>query len=931
MEKTRAVLIDAASGGRTATQEGGKWPRPTQRHARRQHRQTLASGHAWLVLAGGLAGGTTLFTSIASAASYTVSSSSGLTQAVATANTDGDDNTDITLSQNITTASGTVFDVGTNPTTLGINTSGSTLTLNGPGTVWNTGSYFYFGISGGGGLTVSNGAQLRIQDGPSSSSPGILSFDAGALEITGSGSALTTSYLAVGRGGDATIALTNGGQLTTRVASIGEGPGTTAASTITVLVDGPGTRWNTGTFEAGGATNSVDVTVSNGAVIQAADSRIGINGAGSLLVDGIGSQFAVSGSLSIGAFSFGSTPGQGVVTVSDGGLVSALKGVIVGVDNGTTAALTVNSNGVLQTSRLRPGNGTATVTFDNGTLRATTDSTPKSALIDAFAPGAFTIGAGGMYIDSNGFDVTASTVMSGVGGLTKQGAGTLKLMNANTYAGTTNVQTGILQAGAVNTFSPKSAVAIASAGTIDLAGSGQIVAGLSNAGVVTMGSGTAPGTVLTVNGNYVGNGGTMVINTVLGADNSPSDKLVVNGNTAGQTGVKVVNAGGLGAQTTGNGIQLIQVTGTSNGTFNLLSPVAAGAYHYKLVQNGVDNSDGDWYLRSSLRPETVVDSTIGSSVSTGGLALMSKAAARGAGAIVCTDEDNARTKGAGDKGYLGACSGTLWARIIGQLGNQGGSASNANGTPAYDYGLYGIQTGIDLVRTASDLAGLYFGYGRWDSTVRDIEGGRAGRVAYDAYAVGVYWTHLYGNGLYTDLAVQEAWYGNLKASTHGGSNISTSGNSTTAQAEAGYQFGLGHGWAITPKLSLIYQRVSIGSTADSAALISFGPTNELYGRLGARVSKDWTATNNDKTQLFGEFSLWSQLGDRNAKTTFTNLQGNNPTTTTSLLGGSWGQFKVGVNSQITKKINAFVAIDSSVSLDHTGYSIGGHFGIKYVY
>jgi fibronectin-binding autotransporter adhesin len=383
---------------------------------------------------------------------YTVGTPSDLIQAITDANSNNDYLPVISLSGNVTTPSGTVVPTGTatgNGSGNGIDiaTGTFTLTLSGAGTSWNAGTYggaFDVDGSGSGGLTVANGAQLVI---PDTTEVGFLSFNSGTLTVTGSGSSVTTDYFAVGRGGDATIMLTDGGQLTTNVASIGEGPGYTVASNITVLVDGAGTLWNAGSFSAGGATNSVNVTVSNGAMIQAGSAGIGVNGAASLLVTGAGSQFQDSGVLEIGELSFGTTPGQGTVTISDGALVSALGGVLVGADSGTSGTLIVNTNGVLETAALLPGAGGATAIFNNGTLRASADSTPNSALIYGFAPGAFIIGSGGMYLDSNGFNVTAATVMSGVGGLTKQGAGTLTLTLANTYTGGTTITSGTLQLG----------------------------------------------------------------------------------------------------------------------------------------------------------------------------------------------------------------------------------------------------------------------------------------------------------------------------------------------------------------------------------------------------------------------------------------------------------------------------------------------------
>ena len=150
---------------------------------------------------------------------------------------------------------GTATGVGTgNGLTLATGTS--VLTLNGAGTTWNAGTYagaFDVDGSGSGGLTVSGGAQLVI---PDTTEVGFLSFDSGTLTVTGSGSSVTTDYLAVGRGGDASIILTNGGQITTSTASIGECCGYTSAANISVLVDGACTTWNAGYFTAGGATKN---------------------------------------------------------------------------------------------------------------------------------------------------------------------------------------------------------------------------------------------------------------------------------------------------------------------------------------------------------------------------------------------------------------------------------------------------------------------------------------------------------------------------------------------------------------------------------------------------------------------------------------------------------------------------------------------------
>lgn len=100
---------------------------------------------------------------------------------------------------------------------------------------------------------------------------------------------------------------------------------------------------------------------------------------------------------------------------------------------------------------------------------------------------------------------------------------------------------------------------------------------------------------LTVDGDYSGNGGTLVMNVTLNSDNdSPGDRMIVNGDTSGQTSVKFNNIYGHGEHTD-MGIELITVGGISGGQFALDRRVGVGLYDYALVQKG-----NNWYLSNSL-------------------------------------------------------------------------------------------------------------------------------------------------------------------------------------------------------------------------------------------------------------------------------------------------------------------------------------------
>lgn len=135
---------------------------------------------------------------------------------------------------------------------------------------------------------------------------------------------------------------------------------------------------------------------------------------------------------------------------------------------------------------------------------------------------------------------------------------------------------------------------------------------VNNAGVIQMIQTGAPSPTdtLTIQGNYAGIGGSLLLDTYLGVDGSPSDKLIISGGAAtGLTGIGIVNAGGPGGGTTGSGIMVVQAVNggtTAADAFVLDRAVAAGAYEYFLFRGGVAaGEEQNWYLRSQLVPVPV--------------------------------------------------------------------------------------------------------------------------------------------------------------------------------------------------------------------------------------------------------------------------------------------------------------------------------------
>ena len=127
-------------------------------------------------------------------------------------------------------------------------------------------------------------------------------------------------------------------------------------------------------------------------------------------------------------------------------------------------------------------------------------------------------------------------------------------------------------------------------------------AGVKNtSGIIDLKDATpATGDVLTIAGNYAG-GGKLRLDVNLasgggGAIGVDADALKVTGNVTGSTQIEVTQLPGTAIATTGNGILVAEISGTSPANaFTLAAPVISGGLQYTLHQVG-----NRWYLQSSL-------------------------------------------------------------------------------------------------------------------------------------------------------------------------------------------------------------------------------------------------------------------------------------------------------------------------------------------
>ncbi len=479
-------------------------------------------------------------------------------------------------------------------------------------------------------------------------------------------------------------------------------------------------------------------------------------------------------------------------------------------------------------------------------------------------------------------DVTFGNVISGSGAVTQLGPNTLTFTGSNTYAGATNVAAGTLRAGAANTFSPTSAHSVAAGATLDLAGFDQRVAALTNSGTVSL-PGNAPGTTLTVTGPYQGNNGVLRLGTSLNGTASVSDRLVLDGPSAvasGSTSVQLANLGGLGAQTTGNGIELIgAINGatttaqTSKSAFALAGGhVDAGAFEYRLYAADASGAGENWYLRSTTtvppqqppvgeapQPPVVVPTYRGevplfaglpAQLRQGSLAMLGNLHQRiGDNDVQVSGSDTPAATGGGRR---------AWARLIDtslDIRQQGTVNPHSDGR------LDGLQAGTDLFADANWRAGVYVGQIDGDVNVDGFARGVSGTVGSNDLRnqyLGGYATWTGATGLYADAVLQA---GRHRYTVTPLSNARAEGkaSSVLASIEVGQPFRIAERWAIEPQLQLIHEHLSFDDVAISGALVQQRPDSAWLARIGARLKGEF-ATSAGAVQPYARVNVYRGSG-----------------------------------------------------------------------
>ena len=721
------------------------------------------------------------------------------------------------------------------------------------------------------------------------------------------------------------------------------------------------------------ASNGANVIMNSASGYELVSGRVSVDGTSSLSISGIiqdqvtpaavasSIQKTGSGTLTLSganSYSGGTSLNGGTIAVGNN---TALGTGSLAMSNATTLqatssvvlanAITVAGNSTLDTngnnlglsgnitgtgSLIKDGAGTLTLsgvnTYSGGTTVSAGTLTGNTSSIQGAV-----VNNGVVNFDQAGNGVY-SGAMSGTGSLIKDGAGTLTISNVNTYSGNTTINAGsLILTGSINSNTTVESGA-------NLLGSGVISGNLSNAGTIIP-SFSGSQTNLTVNGNYIGSGGNFQSNVYAPVTSPVADMLIVSGNTSGSTGISIVDKGGLGNRTSGNGIEVISVGGTSTaGAFTLNQRVASGAFEYKLVKGDATGAGSSWYLRTDNSSATTSPSVpsvsdpyslqltpaVGERIEVAVYPAVPSLVQLYAQTAVDTLDQRRGDLNLVDPRGGAKKSSNDWARIIGKTGTS--TPSTADNGPKMNFNAYALQFGVDIYQNEEQggsrtYVGPYVTIGSANANTSSQVGGIAtGSInGMQAYSLGLYGTHFATNGLYVDALAQGTRYLNAGASSVQGAQLRTQGSGFTGSIEGGGRWNVDK-FLISPQAQIVYDAIGMNNATDAYGQVNFNKSELTRGRLGLLAGhKDVVGS----TPIFAYLraSYWNVF-NAGTNTTFASLYGINPTTFQSQANSRWMTIDAEVNARITKDTNLFINLAVENSLVGTYQAYSGRIGLQ---
>lgn len=318
----------------------------------------------------------------------------------------------------------------------------------GNASTWTNTDFLYVGRQGTGTLNILDGGVVTDTSGYiGGSSGGVGVVTVSGDDGFGNASTWTNQYnLHIGEEGSGTLHVTHGGRIETNgrinIGNFGQGEIVISDSSTVSSYDAiiGVAEYGVALLTSGGSWTMTDqltiglgaqgvLRIEDGAQVISKQGYVGANpgGHGNVTVTGAGSIWQMTGSnLTLGNY------GVGAMNIEDGARVFALNCVYLGISDGAASGTlnvlgTPGARGVLETNGFRGGVGTANVTLDGGIVRTTSDN---ATFFRNYGAQQVTLGTAGGIIDTNGHDIDIAPEMTGAGGLTKDGLGTLTLTAA---------------------------------------------------------------------------------------------------------------------------------------------------------------------------------------------------------------------------------------------------------------------------------------------------------------------------------------------------------------------------------------------------------------------------------------------------------------------------------------------------------------------
>jgi outer membrane autotransporter protein len=366
----------------------------------------------------------------------------------------------------------------------------------------------------------------------------------------------------------------------------------------------------------------------------------------------------------------------------------------------------------------------------------------------------------------------------------------------------------------------------------------------------------------------IGNGGLITLNQVLDHGSEPGDKIIIRGSVTGTTYLAIRNHGGLGGQTTGNGLLVVEAQGSATTTaqstqdgFKLKQPVYAGAYEYRLRAGDANRVGQNWYLSSQLNPNARTADQAArpiyrpASASLPALMDLSGRMAlhallhgpQGVGSTMDTSTDpNAKHP--------------MWLFASQERLHAGGDGSV---NPGYSSWISGLHLGSDLWRNESSTTrlGAYgsvlYSQGDARGQLSSDSNSDAGNLSQTTYLGGVYLHNQLPGGLNLKSALQVH---QGKGSISSGDSATLKSHGVAASVQAGLPLPLNQHLTLEPQAQVIYQVQEYNDLhLAGQTKARLDSDNSVLSRLGARLAwEDKQASSPWVTEAL--FNVWHRSG-----------------------------------------------------------------------